>query len=80
MSEIIDKTAILLSFEEWYEYGVTNGFCSRSFCQTHDGGPMSKTEELLWDEGSDPCSLAVRLGTEVDWEADAVAYQGFEGE
>jgi hypothetical protein len=80
MNEVTEQTTILLSFNEWYEYGVANGFCSGSFCFTHDGAPMSETEELLWEDGSDPCSHGVRFGTPTDWETDAVAYKEFVGE
>ena len=80
MNEATEQTTILLSFDEWLEYGVINEFCSRGFCLTHDGAPMSETEELLWEDGSDPCSHGVRLGAPADWEADAVAYREFTGE
>ena len=57
-----------LTFEEWYQYGVENGFCSPQFCNTHDGYPMHESEVDAWDQGGDPCAHMVRLGTEEDWD------------
>jgi hypothetical protein len=65
----------MMEFEEWLEHGIVNGFCSKVVCGTHDGWPVSETEEELYSNGADPCSFLVRLGTEVDWEADALSYK-----
>jgi hypothetical protein len=64
-----------MEFEKWLEYGIDSGFCSKMVCATHDGWPVSETEEELYNDGFDPCSLIVRLGTAVDWEADAQSYK-----
>ena len=63
-----------MTFEEWLVYGVENKFCSPQVCDTHDGAPMTETEEKIWDEGHDPCVLIVRLGNEEEWEATAKDY------
>lgn len=67
----MSKKSKTMSFDEWIEFGVANGYCSEQFCNTHDGGPSSATEEELWNNGSDPCAHYVRLGTPEDWEIDA---------
>jgi len=56
-----------MTFEEWLEYGVKQGYCSEQFCDTHDGPPMHESEELVWEEGGDPCMHMVRLGSLLDW-------------
>jgi hypothetical protein len=58
---------IKMDYNEWLEFGIQNGFCSLPFCETHDGIPMHETEERAWDEGGDPCHVAIRLGTPEEW-------------
>ena len=69
----MENEKLELTFEQWLHYGEINGFCSAIFCFTHDGPPSSETEQRLWEEGSDPCCFAVRVGSEEDWESDARA-------
>lgn len=57
----------MMDFDEWLKYGVDNGYCTEQFCNTHDGMPMSESEEQAWEDGNDPCMHVVRLGTEEDW-------------
>ena len=57
-----------MSFEDWFNYGVANGYCSDQFCSTHDAAPMHDTEEAEWQLGGDPCMHVVRLGCVDDWE------------
>jgi hypothetical protein len=66
-------TSPLFTYNEWIEYGISNGFCSRVVCEIHDGAPITETEGELFDAGLDPCAFIVRLGTETSWEEDAVA-------
>ena len=56
-----------MTFEEWLEFGIKNGYCSDQFCDTHDGPPMHESEEKAWEYGGDPCMHMVRLGTIEDW-------------
>ena len=63
-----------MDFDKWLRYGIDQGYCSEQVCSTHAGVPMSPTEDQLWDSGDDPCAHVVRLGTEKDWESEAVAY------
>lgn len=48
-------------FWAWLDFGVSNGFCSQSVCETHDGLPWTEEEMLEWDDGNDFCVPAVRL-------------------
>jgi len=57
-----------MTFEEWLDHGIKNGYCTEQFCNTHDGGPLTEKEMRIWDEGGDPCSHHVRLGTPKDWD------------
>ena len=56
-----------MTFEEWLEFGIKNGYCSDQFCDTHDGPPMHESEEKAWEDGGDPCMHMLRLGTIEDW-------------
>jgi len=67
-----------MTFEEWLEYGIKNDYCSPQFCNIHHGGPMTDREVALFEEGSDPCLMAVRLGCPQDWDLDAQAYKEIE--
>lgn len=57
---------------EWVAYGVDRGWCSFAVCDTHDGVPMTDSEETAWEEGNDPCIPVLRLWTDnmPDGEAD----------
>jgi len=62
-----------MTFEEWLAFGVANGFCSEQECDTHAGYPVTETEHQLFEQGIDPCIHVVRLGSEKDWEENALA-------
>lgn len=48
-------------FEEWLRFGWERGWVSAPVCQTHDGTPMSESEdEDMWD-GGDMCIHIIRL-------------------
>jgi hypothetical protein len=55
------------SFNEWISMGMSMGYCTAQFCQTHEGSPMHPSEEAAWDRGDDPCSICVRIGAPKDW-------------
>jgi hypothetical protein len=65
-----------MNFEEWLKHGIENGFCTKQFCNTHDGMPMHETEEKAWEEGQDPCAYMVRLGTPSEWELPSWWFNG----
>jgi hypothetical protein len=50
-----------MTYDEWYQLGVQNKWCSEVACSTHDGIPMTPEEEAEWDEGYDPCVPVLRL-------------------
>jgi hypothetical protein len=51
-----------IDFDEWLRMGVDLGYCSALVCNTHDGLPSAGPEEdARWEEGYDPCVVAVRL-------------------
>lgn len=65
-----------MTIEQWLSYGLANGFCSESFCEEHEGTPMSETEIELFGKGLEgSCRMIVRLHTEVEWEQDALEYK-----
>jgi hypothetical protein len=54
----VDKVEIF--FDEWLEIGMKAGWVSPPVCETHDGTPMSITEEAEYLDGSDPCIFVMR--------------------
>ena len=49
-----------LSYEEWIQLGMDEGWCGPPVCHTHDGVPTTEAEDLEFDEG-DPCIHIVRM-------------------
>lgn len=64
-----------MDIKEWLEYGVSKGYCSPQFCDTHEGMPMTDREVAVWENGDDPCVAMVRLGNPEDWNADAAWFE-----
>jgi hypothetical protein len=56
----------VISPDVWLQYGIDHQYCSKPYCNSHEGPPMSETEEARWVE-DDPCLIAVRLGNEKEW-------------
>lgn len=50
-----------LTFEEWLDAGIKNGWITEPFCYTHDLPSMTEDEVKAFDEDYDPCIYAVRL-------------------
>jgi hypothetical protein len=49
-------------FDDWIAQGITSGWVTPPFCNTHEGDPyMSPEEEQEWEEGGDPCLYVVKL-------------------
>lgn len=50
-------------FFEWLQVGMNNGWVSKPYCNTHDGGYEYFTdwEKEQWDEGGDPCQTVIRV-------------------
>ena len=55
-----------LTFEDWLQTGIAEGWITEPFCHTHDGPPMTEAEVLAWDNDDDPCLYAVRLVSDDD--------------
>jgi hypothetical protein len=57
-----------LTFEEWYDAGLDNGW-ALPFCAQHGAVPLvSETEADRIDDGDDPCLPAFRLWNDGDGE------------
>lgn len=50
-----------LDFDTWLKYGIDHRFIGPPVCATHDGTPTSESEDVLFDEGWEPCISVVRL-------------------
>jgi len=49
-----------MTYSEWAEYGLRQGWVGPSICYTHDGLPLTEEEEEEFAEG-DPCVHILRL-------------------
>lgn len=49
------------TFDEWITFGIKQGWCGAPVCYTHDGLPMSNSEDEMFAEGTDPCLHIVRM-------------------
>lgn len=47
--------------DEWYKYGMEQGFIGPSVCSTHDGIPSTLAEDDEFYEGYDPCIFVIRM-------------------
>ncbi len=50
--------------EEWLKYGIEKGFCTPSYCDTHDAYHVDDwelVEKLSEEHGTDFCLPVVRL-------------------
>lgn len=49
-------------FLDWMAFGVSQGWITEPFCNTHDGDPyMTEEEEQQWEDGGDPCLPVVKV-------------------
>lgn len=46
--------------DEWYQYGLENGFIGPAVCITHDGYPTTADEDDEFEQG-DPCLFVIRI-------------------
>lgn len=54
--------AMSIEYDEWLKVGVSNGWVSPQFCNTHEGDPyMTIDEEKEWEEGGDPCMIVLKV-------------------
>jgi hypothetical protein len=60
MSDI--NSTVFHSFDDWLAYGMDQGWCGPTVCETHDGLPLSASEEEeFFEQGLDPCIHVIRL-------------------
>jgi hypothetical protein len=59
----MSNTANDKDFWKWFEEGISKGYVTESFCQTHDGGygVMTDEERNEWEQGGDPCMTVTRV-------------------
>lgn len=50
-----------ITFEEWLQTGMQNGWIGPPVCFTHDGIPSSASEDEEFESGYDPCQYGLRL-------------------
>lgn len=55
-----------MDFDTWMKIGYDSGWCSPPVCQTHDGTPMTASEDEDMIEGNDVCVHIVRLYESAD--------------
>jgi glycerate kinase len=48
-----------MSYEEWIELGMKEGWCGPPVCSTHDGVPMTENEEVDFDEAIQNTDLII---------------------
>jgi hypothetical protein len=50
-----------MDYFEWRDLGISKGWISEPFCDTHDAGFMTEEEEQAWEKGEDPCMFVFRI-------------------
>jgi hypothetical protein len=55
----------MIDFNVWLQMGYANGWVGPAVCSTHDGVPMSASEENEFDDG-EPCIHVLRLYSTVE--------------
>ena len=58
-----------MTFDEWVQLGLTNGWCGPIICEPHDGLPTTIEEDESYDLGEDPCIHIIRLYDSVETKA-----------
>jgi hypothetical protein len=54
-----------MTFNEWIAQGIKAGWIGPAVCYTHDGLPLSESEDEEFQEG-DPCIHILRLYEDAD--------------
>lgn len=50
------------TFESWLNFGVSQNWVSKPFCDTHDGDPyLTEAEAMLWESGDSPCFPIIKI-------------------
>ena len=50
-----------MNFHEWLDFGIRKGWCSETFCYTHDVPPTTEDEDAEIDDGDEICLICTRL-------------------
>jgi len=50
-----------MTFTEWLQLGIEQGWVSEPVCFTHDGIPMDEQEDHDFIDGFDPCLRVIRI-------------------
>ena len=46
-----------MNFHEWLDFGIRKGWCSETFCYTHDVPPTTEDEDAEIDDGDEICLI-----------------------
>ena len=50
-----------MTFDEWLQYGLSQGWNGPAVCAIHDGLPTTEEEDAGWELGADDCVHVLRL-------------------
>jgi hypothetical protein len=50
-----------MEYFEWRDLGISKGWISDPFCDTHSAGPITDEEDQAWENGEDPCMFVFRI-------------------
>lgn len=50
-----------MTFKEWLQQGIDQGWVSAINCVTHNWVPLTKEEDEEFTEGFDPCVAGIRI-------------------
>jgi hypothetical protein len=50
-----------MTFDEWLQYGLTQGWNGPPVCSVHDGIPTTAEEDAGWEQGADDCIYVLRM-------------------
>ena len=50
-----------MTFDEWLQYGLTQGWSGPPVCSVHDGIPTTAEEDAGWEQGVDDCIYVLRM-------------------
>lgn len=51
----------VLTYDQWLNIGIEQGWCGPSVCSVHDGVPTTIFEDSEFDDGGEPCVFVIRL-------------------
>lgn len=59
--------AVDIDLDSWIFLGYARGWISDPYCGTHEGPPLTDAEHASFEEGFDPCVIAMRLHVDPDY-------------